>query len=320
MPGTGSSSTLGTLALVDRAGNANPFTDEQRDYFRPRMSPDGTRVAVEVTEPVGANAATHIWIVAVESGVASQLTFEGSRNLFPLWTADGQTVIFSSDRAEEGRGIYGKAADGSGEAALILQDDGVVVPTDVSRDGVLAFQKAGQEGRDDIWTMPLDGSGAASEFLSTPAEERAARFSPNGRWVAYHTDESGSVQVYVRPYPRTEGNQRRISEEIARAPIWSPDGRALYFAGLPPIPLRVASVQTTPTFSRGRPEELFTFRELGFRGSPEIMVGPMWDITPDGERFVMVLLDDTGGDETAAPRINVVLSWFEELMRLVPVD
>ena len=124
----------------------------------------------------------------------------------------------------------------------------------------------------------MDGDEAASVFLSTPAEERAARFSPDGRWVAYHTNERGGIQVFVRPYPRTDGSQRRISENISRSPIWSPDGRALYFAGLPPVPLRVTSVQITPTFSRGRPEELFALVEKGLLTGPEILIGPLWDI------------------------------------------
>ena len=285
------------------------------------MSPDGTRVAVEVSEPGDATEAVHVWVVAVESGVATQLTFEGTQNQFPVWAPDGQTVIFVSDRVDgEGWGIYGKAADGSGEATLILQDEGPLVLTDVSRDGVLAFQKVGQDRQDDIWTVGMDGDEAASVFLSTPAEERAARFSPDGRWVAYHTNERGGIQVFVRPYPRTDGSQRRISENISRSPIWSPDGRALYFAGLPPVPLRVTSVQITPTFSRGRPEELFALVEKGLLTGPEILIGPLWDITPDGEQFVMVQPATEGGNETALNQINIVLNWFEELKRLVPVN
>ena len=318
--GTGSSRRMGTLVLVDRAGNADSFTDEQRRYFRPRMSPDGARVAVEVSEPGSANETTHIWVVAAESGVARQLTFEGTQNQFPVWAPDGQTVIFASDRADgEAWGIYGKAADGGGEATLILQDELPVAPTDVSRDGVLAFQKAGPGGQGDIWTVGMDGEEAASEFLSTPADERAARFSPDGRWVAYHTSEGGSIQVFVRPYPRTEGSQRRISENISRSPIWSPDGRALYFAGLPPVPLRVTSVQITPTFSRGRPEELFALVDKGLLTGPEILVGPLWDITPDGEQFVMVQPATADNNETARDRVNIVLNWFEELKARVPV-
>ena len=323
VPGTQGSlaQALGTLVLVDRTGDAIPFTDEQRDYFRPRMSSDGRRVAVEVTERRGNDMATHIWIVAVETGVATQLTFDGSQNQFPLWTSDGETVVFRSDRAgEDGWGIYRKAADGTGQATLVLQDEGAVVPTDLSRDGVLLFHKLGQGGPDDIWTIRLDGDEPASEFLSTPDEERAARFSPDGLWIAYLLDEGDGPQVYVRPYPRTAGSQRRISEEAGRAPMWSPDGQSLYFAGLFPVPLHVASVQTSPSFFRGRPEELFVVDENGLRTGPEIFVGPLWNITADGERFVMVL-PNTGFDAgSRVPQINVVINWFEELKRLVPVN
>ena len=322
VPGTQGSSALalGGLVLVDRTGDATPFTSEQRDYFRPRVSPDGTRVAVEVTERRGNDVATHIWLVAVETGVATQFTFDGSRNQFPLWTADAETVVFRSDRASErGWGIYRKAADGTGQATLVLQDEGAVVPTDLSGDGVLLFHKPGQGGPDDIWTIGLDEDGPATEFLSTPDEERAARFSPDGRWVAYQLDTGDGPQVHVRPYPRTAGSQWRISEEAGRAPFWSPDGQSLYFAGLFPVPLHVASIQTGSGFVRGRPEELFVIDDNGFRTGPEIFVGPLWDITPDGQRFVMVRTN-TGDDEGNRVRqINVVINWFEELKARVPI-
>ena len=310
----------GLLAFADRGGNATPFSDEERDYFRPRASPDGTRIAVEVTETAGEEAVTHIWTVPVETGVGTQLTFEGSRNRFPLWTPDGQTVVFASDRAGDGWGIYRKAADGSGNATLLFQDDGVLAPTDLSGDGVLAFHKPGPDGNGDIWTMSLESGEPPVEFLATSAGEVAARFSPDGQWMAYQLDDGDGPQVYVRPYPRTEGSQRRISEDAGRAPIWAPDGNTLYYAGLFPVPLHAASIQTTPTFSRGRPEELFVIDNGGFRTGPEIFFGPLWDITSDGERFVMVLQDATAGGGSPRDRtINVVLNWFRELTERVPV-
>lgn len=193
-------------------------------------------------------------------------------------------------------------------ADVVWEADGPVVPTDVSNDGVLALQRPGTTGPDDIWTMRLEGDDAPTEFLSTPAEERAARFSPDGRWVAYQLDEGDGPRVYVRPYPRIDGSQRRISEDAGRAPIWSPDGQALFFAGILPVPLHVASVQTTPSLVRGRPEELFVVDELGLRTGPEIYIGPLWDNMPDGERFVFVMLE-SGIDNLRNSSINVVLNW-----------
>ncbi len=102
--------------------------------------------------------------------------------------------------------------------------------------------------------------------------------------------------------------------------MWSPDGQSLYFAGLFPVPLHMASVQTGPSFVRGRPEELFVVDDNGFRTGPEIFVGPLWDITPDGERFVMVLPNTSLDTRSRVPQINVVLNWLEELKARVPVN
>ena len=323
VPGAPASLTavLSTLALVNHSGGATPFTEEEREYFRPRMSPDGTRVAVEVTERRGAEPVTHVWIVDVDTGTATQLTFAGSRNQFPVWTRDGETVVFRSDRANDDGDIYRKAADGAGEATLVLDGDGAVTPTDVSRDGVLLFQASTPDAAADILTMPLDGGEPPTEFLSTPDQERAARFSPDGRWVAYQVDDGSGPQVYVRPYPRTEGSQRRVSEDAGRAPIWSPAGQSLFFAGLFPVPLYVASVETDPDFVRGRPEELFVLMQQGLQIGRQIMNGPIWDVAPDGERFVMVLPNSGAAANGSLPErvINVVLNWDQELLERVPI-
>ncbi len=306
---------VGTLVHVDHTGAARPIAEQPREYFRPRMSPDGTRVAVEVTE---ADGFTHIWIAEVASGVATQLTFDGAVNQHPVWTPDSRTVVFASDRDGDGWGLYAKAADGSGEPSLILRNAQRPQPTDVSRDGVLVFHQPGEDGADDLWTVPLDGSDTPSEFLATPAEERAARFSPDGRWMAYQTSDATGYQIQVRPFPRTDGGQRRVSGSAGRAPIWAPDGRSLYFAGLFPVPLYVVPVDTEPGFSPGEPRQLFVVCDSGFRTSAEIMRGPIWDVTADGDGFVMVQPLNAENNETPPGQVRVVLNWFEELTARVP--
>ena len=202
---------VSTLVTVDRIGNPQPFTGEARNYTRPRISPDGSRVAVEATEGGGATPATHIWIVDIETGNGTQLTFEGSQNEFPVWAPDSQTVVFRSDRS--GRmALYTKSADGSGEAELVFEGSDTLVATDVLPDGTLLLQDSTDGNNDDIWTLRLVGDGSPSEFLATPANERSARFSPDGRWIAYISDESGQFEVYVRPYPRSYVRHRRVSD------------------------------------------------------------------------------------------------------------
>ncbi len=288
---------------VDAEGDATPLTDELRDYFRLRMSPDGRRVAVEVTAAGG----THIWIVDIETGIGSQLTFESSDNQYPTWAADGQTIVFQRD----GEALYKKAADGSGEEELVFQSENSSPrPTDVSPDGVLAFyEDRGEAGGRDIWTLQLE-DGSASEFLATPASESMAMFSADGQWLAYVSNQSGQDEVYVRPYP--QGSQRLISDGGGTAPIWSRNGQELYYRSRSGT-LMAVPIQTSPSFVPGRLRELFPV--AGFRTSGSAAA---YDIDVSGERFIMVSVADTP-DGTSSRQINVVLNWFEELKERVPV-
>ena len=236
----------------------------------------------------GAPPATHIWIVDIETGNGTQLTFGGSQNEFPVWARDSQTVVFRSDRS--GRmALYTKSADGSGDAELVFEGSGTLVATDVLPDGTLLLQDSTGGDNDDIWTLPLDDDGSPSEFLATPAMERSARFSPDGRWIAYVSDESGQFEVFVRPYPRSSGGQRRVSEENGQgfAPVWSPDGRELYYVVGPPEILMSAPIQTASNLLPGRPQEFFPI-DGAFQGDARTTIAPLWDLTPDGTQFVFV--------------------------------
>ena len=300
--GAGTGGEPRSLMAVDALGNAAPLTDELRDYFRLRLSPDGRRVAAEVTAAGG----SHIWIVDIETGRGSQLTFESSMNQYPTWAADGQTVVFWRDGA-----LYKKASDGSGEEELVYQSETrSPVPTDVSPDGVLAFYESrGGAGGRDIWTLQLE-DGSASEFLATPASESMAMFSADGQWLAYVSNQSGQDEVYVRPYP--QGSQRLISDGGGTAPIWSRNGQKLYYRSLSGN-LMAVPIQTSPSFVPGRLRELFPLAR--FRTSAN---AASFDVDVSGEKFIMVSRLDT--PETASfQQINVVLNWFEELKERVPV-
>ena len=294
---------LRSLMAVDAEGDAAPLTDELRDYFRLRLSPDGRRVAAEVAAAGG----TQIWIVDIETGIGSQLTFEGSENQYPTWAADGQTVVFQRDR----EALYKKAADGSGEEELVFQSENSDPrPTDVSPDGVLAFfEPRGEAGGRDIWTLQLE-DGSASAFLATPANESMAMFSADGQWLAYVSNQSGQDEVYVRPYP--QGSQRLISDGGGTAPIWSRNGEELYYRSLSGN-LMAVPIQTSPSFVPGRLRELFPV--AGFRTSINTAA---YDIDVSGEGFIMVSVGQNP-DGASSQRINIVLNWFEELKERVPV-
>jgi serine/threonine-protein kinase len=198
------------LVMVDRAGVARPVTDERRDYWRPRISPDGSRVAVEVFD----GKARQIWVVNIETGVSTQVTFAGVSNDFPVWSHDGKSVIFVSITAE-GAGIYRKPVDGSGEAEF-LGVRGETGPTDISRNGTLVFSLGDQTAERAIWTLSLSDR-KALEILATPAQEHHAMFSPDGHWLAYASNASGRQEIYVRPSrscrARSEGCQRAVAPD-----------------------------------------------------------------------------------------------------------
>jgi Tol biopolymer transport system component len=200
------------LLAVDQRGNAAPLVAERRDYWRPRVSRDGSRIAVEVRND---RRELQPWIIELKDGTASPLLTEGTINDFYAWSQDGQSLIFRSLRPK-GSGVYRQPIDGSGPAQLLFAVTEDVMPGDVSRDGVLVFASGDRTGQRSIWTMgPNDAKPV--EYLSTPAMEHMPTFSPDGRWIAYASNQSGREEVYIRSYPPRDGMVRRMSDGGATA-------------------------------------------------------------------------------------------------------
>jgi serine/threonine-protein kinase len=288
------------LLTVDLSGHAVPLIEDERDFWRPRISPDGRRVAVEVLRP---DLSAQVWIVDLERRTLNPVGHDSSG--YAAWTRDGNAVIY---RRHQG-GLYAQRADGS-EGARLLVDykQAVARVMDVSRDGIAAVSTGSPQ--DDIQTIAL-GNGTVSEFLATPAREHMGRFSPNSRWLAYTSNESGRDEVYVRPFPRTEGLARLVSIGGGSGPAWAPNGSTLYYRGADGHMMAVP-VTLEPTFSSGRPRALFRFAGV-YRMSA---TATAYDIHPDGRRFIMV----SEPEDATPPRqqVNIVLNWFEDLRRLVP--
>jgi serine/threonine-protein kinase len=290
------------LLTVDLSGHAVPLIEDERDFWRPRISPDGNRVALEVLR---ANSSPQVWIVDLERGTLNPL---GSDNAgYAAWTPDGNAVVY---RRNEG-GLYRQRADGSEGAQLLVDLEQAVVARimDISREGIVAFATGSPQ--DDIRTLRLE-TGTVSEFLATPAREHMGSFSPNSRWLAYTSNESGRDEVYVRPFPRTEGVARLVSIGGGSGPVWAPNGSTLYYRGADGNMMAVP-VTLDPTFASGRPRALFRFAGV-YRMSG---TATAYDIHPDGQRFIMV--SEPEDATTSRPQqVNIVLNWFEELRRLVP--
>ena len=289
------------LLAVDLAGNAVPLIEDERDFWRPRISADGSRVAVEVLRP---NSSSQVWIVDLERRTLNPVSSDETS--YPVWTADGTSVIYRSGEGQLSR----QWTDGRSGAQVLVESPGSAFRVmDTSRSGIVAF--AAGSPQDDIQTLHLE-TGKVSEFLATPAREHMASFSPDGRWLAYTSNDSGRDEVYVRPFPRTAGAARLVSIGGGSGPVWAPNGSTLYYRGASGD-MMSAPVTLSPTFTSGRPRALFRFAGI-YRMSG---TATAYDIHPDGKRFIMV---SEHKDASAAPRqqVNIVLNWFEELRRLAP--
>jgi len=290
------------LVWVDRQGAVEPLGAPPHPYRSPRLSPDGQRVALRIGP---ANADSHIWIYEVTRGTLTRLTFE-RRNVAPTWMPDGTRVTFGSGNAANPGGLFWKPADGSGVAEQLLASGR---PGSWSPDGrVLAFTDFSTSDSIDIWLLPIEGERTAQAFLATPFNEGGAVFSPNGRWLAYVSDESGRYEVYLRPYPGP-GGKRQISAEGGREPVWARNGELFYRNG---DKMMAVGIETEPEFRIGKPQPIFEGQY-----APGNWYRPNYDISPDGQRFLMVQAPE---QEVGASHINVVLNWFEELKRLVPTN
>ncbi|HEY7700391.1 MAG TPA: hypothetical protein VIE88_18330, partial [Vicinamibacteria bacterium] len=271
-----------SMVWVDRDGKAAPLTDEQKTYGEPHFSPDGSKLAVQVYETGRTNA--DVWVYDLKRGVPTRLTFDESDESAPFFSPDGQRVIFSSDSSGS-TNIYWKRADGSGETERLTESELTQWASSISPDGkYILFHQSNPGTASDIYALPLSGDRKPEVFLQTPFTEAEASFSRNGRWVAYQSNESGNVEIYVRPFPSGAGKWQ-ISTNGGRYARWSPNGRELYYRN--DDGLAVVSVDPSGTsFVADKPQQLFNgpFLSLSIYGSTLAD----YDVAPDGKRFVMM--------------------------------
>jgi len=293
--------TQRTLVWVDRKGAEQPLPAPSRGYRTPRLSPDGRRVAVATTED-------QIWLYDLARETLTRLTF-GGLDYTPIWTPDGKRVAFQSIRGgARSPNAFWQLADGSGTAERLTTSEYSNVPVSFSPDGqVLAFVEVHPATGRDLWTMNISGDRKPQPFLRTSFNEGDARFSPDGRWLTYISDESGRNEIYVQPYPGP-GGKWQISTEGGAEPVWAGNGEIFYRNG---NKMMAVDATTQPTFSAGKPKMLFEGAYV-----PSLATMPNYDISADGQRFLMIKPSQQA--QAAETQINVVLNWFEELKQKVP--
>jgi eukaryotic-like serine/threonine-protein kinase len=298
----GVQSAQSKLVWVSRNGAEQPLTTPAHAYVQPRLSPDGRRVAVTITDQEA-----QTWLYDLSRETLTRLTFEGNYNPMPVWTPDGKRIAFESNK-EGPPNLFWQLADGSGGLERLATSEYINAPTSWSPDGqLLAFIEINPTTGFDIWVLRLSDR-KAQPFLRTRFNETAPRFSPDGRWLAYISDESGRYEIYVQPYPGP-GGKWQISTEGGTEPVWNPNGRELFYRS--GDKMMAVDIAAQPGFTAGTPRMLF---EGGYQLAPVPVAN--YDVSPDGQRFLMLKPSEQA--ESAPTQINVVLNWFEELKQKVP--
>jgi hypothetical protein len=299
------------LVYVDRDGAVTPLDPPMSYNFSPNralaLSPDGRRLAFDIS----ATQTPNIWIKQLPSGPLSRLTFETVRNARPQWSPDGRFVLFiGSPDDTSPPGVWKRRADGSAPAERVygLADQGIYEAA-FSPDGQwLIYRVTRKGGNRDIEAVRVQGDTTPVPLVAGPYQEDGASLSPDGRWLAYSSNESGVSEVFVRPFPNTALGRWQISTTGGSAPRWSHSGRELFYqsdAG----DLMVAPISPGATFAPGTPRALFSLTAGGLITSTVV---PLYAVTPDDQRFVMVRLaavNQTPGEG----QLVVVDNWTEEL-------
>jgi serine/threonine-protein kinase len=299
-----------TLVWVDRQGRETPIPAPPRSYVYPRLSPDGTRVAVFV-----ADQELDLWVWDLGRTTLTRATFDPRFDIYPEWTPDGRRVIFSSERAGV-RNLFWQAADGTGAVERLSESPNLQNLSAVSPDGrLLIFTETAPTTGDDVMQMTLDGTRRVTPLVQSPFAERNGIISPDGRWLAYEANDSGRVEVYVRPFPEVNSGHWQVSTTGGTRPLWAPSGQELFYVALTGALMRVG-VERAPSWAATTPTLLVKERPFT---NPTTRIGRTYDISSDGQRFLMIK-EDGGSEQTAAPpQIIVVQHWTEELKRLVPI-
>ena len=296
------------LTWFNQNGSLTATLGEPGDYANPAVSPDQTRIAVALSGPGGRD----LWIVDIaRAGATTRFTFDPGNDDFPVWSPDSTDIVFSSNRSGRQQ-IYIKRADGSGEERLLSDRTGT--PTSWSKDGrFLLFTSITPKTGADIWALPDPRRTSADTkpfpILETSFDEAGAQFSPDGRWIAYTSNESSVSDIYVRPFSadgttKTGGAKYLVSRVsgLSYFPRWQPDGTRLFYAAAATWDIRAVDIDTSKGFRAGTPRRLFA--------APPPLI-PGWNISPDGQRFLFVTTPD-GGKPTP---FTVVLNWAAALQK-----
>jgi serine/threonine-protein kinase len=282
---------------VDRGGRAEALFEKPGDFYAPRFSPDGRQIVFSKGD-----ANQDIWIANLDRAILTRVTLEPSEEFDPIWSPDGSRIAYASERRSLKPQVFSRAADGSGNETLLWKSEDPVFPQSWSPDGTaIACLRIRNDGSSDVWILPTGGDRRPTPFLDTAFAEAQPEFSPDGRWIAYSSNESGRFEVHVRPYPGP-GGKVQVSNDGGFEPAWRRDGRELFYrSGAKMMSVAVGSGSAGPF---GRPVTIF--EKSGLYREPNLE-RRLYDVAPDGTRFVML----RAIPEESPPQLRVLTGWTE---------
>ena len=299
------------LAWFDRAGKPVETSGTPGPYRGVDVSPDGTRIAVHRHDGNGGD----IWLFeSARRGTMLRFTFDASQdNSMPIWSPDGSRIVFGSLRNGKW-GLYQKPANGTGREELLVESDSPKMPMSWSPDGkFIVYWVNDPKTGSDVWVLPLAGDRKPVPFLQSPFSETWPQISPDGKWIAYTSNETGRNEIYVRPFPTGEGKWQ-ISTNGGTFSRWRGDSKELFYMGVASLG-KMISVKVNPagpTFEYGDPVELF---DSGYVNFTHGLNYHTYAVSPDGQRFLIPRPESTGTGDAASAPITVVLNWTAGLKK-----
>jgi Tol biopolymer transport system component len=297
------------VSWLDSSGKLQPIFAAPGIYGVPRLSPDGKKLAY-------IDKGTDIYVYDLERQTTTRLTFAGHATI-PVWAHDGKHLLFES--TANGYSLYWIRSDGSGTAQMLMQSPNGLIPWDFSPNGtVLAYWVLNPDSGFDIWSVSLDLSDSDRPkmatpqlFLGTPADENEARFSSDGRWIVYRSNESGRNEIYVRPFPAAGDAQWQISTGGGLYGLWSTNGRELFYETTDERIMVVDYTVEGNSFVPGKPR-LWTDKQIFFPGTSNL------DLAPDGKRFVVFTMPEAPADQKTSVHVTMLENFFDEVKRRIP--
>jgi serine/threonine-protein kinase len=316
LPGETSAQRV-TIQWMDRDGKTQPLRSTPGNYLSPRFSPDGQRLALEIDE----GTQQDVWVYEWQRDRMVRLTFDAGEERNPVWTPDGGRITFSSRETVGGLpNLYWKRADGIGDVQRLTQSKNSQQPGAWHPSGkFLVFEERDPQTGPDILILPMEGDeksgwkpGTPAKFVNDKSAERDPAFSPDGRWVAYTSNQNGRSDVFVRPFPGP-GGKWQISTEGGQHPAWSPNGKELFFRSADRRIMVAGYTAAGDSFTAGTPR-------LWSEGTNIVVRGTLrtFDLHPDGKRFA-VLKAPAAQDDTKQDKIVFIFNFFDELRRIAPL-